>query len=529
VESSLAIDDLSSNPEGAEDHGRSHRPSLQTGLSFGALSFITSTVIAIVSSIITARIYGVHVMGQFALVTAPSALIWLLSNAGEQVASVRFLVGFPPRHPRATGIFFVVFSFSMILTTTVGLLLLPGTYLLLNGPVDHPGLFGAAAVSTLSYIFISNPAWNLETPFSAFMAARELFWIRLAQPLVFLAVSVGLSIANPDVWALVIATIVSWAVSLLHRLHAIRPYIDLRLRREEFREARKLLPEILSFGIRIVPGTLATGFAYEIGVWVLGATQSVSAVGSYNRAWSVIRRFIEVNWRIPEMLYPSLIQRRADGDEVGFATVSLDMMRYVLIIALLPAAVGGGGAESVMSVFGPGFAVASTALAVLLLTPCLSQLQTLQELILLANDRPGRGSIASIGQMLVVVAATFALTPVMGITGPAVALLIGFVVALGYQGFALHGTYGAPVRSLLPWQHVVGPIVAYAAAFVVSRICSDAVGPVIPSLLVIGLLGTLTYVGVLALIARPLDRDRDRLRKAVGGRFPRRRQDPAQA
>lgn len=450
-------------------------------------------------------------IGQFALVSAPAALIWFLSNAGEQVASIRLLVGLPRRHPRITGIFFVVFTFSLALTTVVGLLVLIGTYFLLNGPVDHPGLFGAAAVNTLGCIFVSNPAWNLETPFSAFMAGRELFWIRLVQPIVFLVVSVALSFSTPDVWALVIATIVSWAVSFVHRLFSIRPFVDLRPRRDEIREARKLLPEILSFGIRIVPGTLASGFAYEIGVWVLGATQSVTAVGGYNRAWSVIRRFIEVNWRIAEMLYPSLVHRRSDGDTVGFNTVSLDMMRYVLIGALLPAAVAGGGAESVMDVFGPGFAVASTALAILLLAPGLSLLQTIQETVLIATDRPGRGSIASLGQMIVTVVATLALTPWLGISGPAIALLAGYAVAIGYQSLVLRKTYRGATRSLFPWTHVAGAVTAYVVAFVVSRVCSDAIGPVIPSLLAIGCLGTLAFVGTLALFVRPLGRDRERL------------------
>jgi O-antigen/teichoic acid export membrane protein len=489
--------------------------SLRSGLSFGALSFVASAVIALLSSIVTARIYGIQVIGQFALVSAPAAMIWFLSNAGEQMSSVRLLVGLPHRHPRVTGIFFVVFTFSMVLTSTVGLLVLIGSYFLLHGPIDQPGLFGAATVNTLGCIFVSNPAWNLETPFTAFMAGRELFWIRLVQPLSFMLVAVALSFHGTDVWALVIATIASWGFSLIHRLIAIRPFVDLRPRLGEVRAALELLPQILSFGIRIVPGMLATGVAYEIGVWVLGSTQSIAAVGAYNRAWTVIRRFIEVNWRINEMLFPALIHRRKEGMQIAFATAALDTMRYVLIGALLPAAVAGGGAKSVMAIFGPGFSAASTALAILLLAPCLSLLQTIQETILLATERPGRVSMASIGQMIATVVGTLILTPRIGVSGPAVGLLAGFATAIVIQTVVLHGTYGAPVRSLFPLRHAIGPIAAYFAAFAVSRLCSEAIGSVILSLLAIAVAGTATYLVVLAVIARPLARDRERFRTTV--------------
>ncbi|HEX4753922.1 MAG TPA: polysaccharide biosynthesis C-terminal domain-containing protein [Solirubrobacterales bacterium] len=495
-------------------------------MSFGALSFVASALLAIASSIIVARIYGIAVIGQFALVSAPAAVVWFLSNAGEQVASVRLLVGLPRRHPRITGIFFVVFSFSMVLTTVVGLLVLVATYFLLNGPVHHPGLFGAAAVNTLGCIFVSNVAWNLETPFTAFMAGRELFWIRLAQPIVFIIVAAGLSFVETDVWALVIATIASWGFSLLHRAFAIRPFVDLRPRAKEIREATSVLPEILSFGIRIVPGMLATGVAYEVGIWILGASQSISAVGAYSRAWNVIRRFIEVNWRVAEMLFPSLLQRREQEDSVGFARAALDTMRYVLFLALLPAAVGGGGAEPVMAIFGPGFRQAGTAFAILLLAPGLSLLQTVQEIVLLAKERPTAVSIASIGQMLATVILTVVLTPRLGINGPAIGMLAGYAAVIAYQQWSLHGNYGAPVRTFFPARHLLGVVAAYAVAFAVSRLLADAIGSEILALVAIAIVGTLTYLATFLLICRPLPRDRERLRSLIDDHLRRREVAP---
>lgn len=492
------------------------RPSLRSGLSFGALSFAAGATLAVVSSVVTARLYGVQVIGEFALVAAPAAVIWFLSNAGEQTASIRLLVDFPARHPRVTGIFVAVFTFSMVLTAVVGGLVLLGAYFLLSGPIGRPDLFDPALVNTLGCIFVSNPAWNLETPFKAFMAGRELFWIRLVQAIAFLVIAIGFSFGGADVWALVIATIASWGISLVHRLLAIRPFVDLRPRSDHIRAGFRLLPEILSYGIRIVPGVLSNGIAYEVGIWVLGLKASVAAVGAYSRAWSIIRRFAEVNWRISEMLFPALVARRKDGDVIGFARASFDTMRYVVLLALLPAAVAGGGAESIMAVFGPEFTRGSDALALLVLVPPLSLLATTQTTVLLATDRPTATSVASGAQMALTVAATFVFTDWAGISGPAIALVAGFAAALAIQAAMLRGTFAVPFREMFPIAHLLGAVVAYGAGFLAARGATDLVAGLLPQLIAVFALGTSAYAAIVWALVKPLPRDRERLLLVLG-------------
>lgn len=492
------------------------RPSLRSGLSFGALSFGAGAFLAVISSIVTARLYGIDVIGEFALVAAPAGMIWFLSNAGEQTASVRLLVDLPNRHPQVTGIFFAVFGFSMALTVVVGALVLVAAYWLLEGPIGRPDLFAPAAVNTIGCVFVSNPAWNLETPLKAFMAGRELFWIRLLQALTFLVIAIALSFGSADVWALVVATIASWGLSLGHRLLAVRPFVNLRPRASEVRAGVSLLPEILAYGVRIVPGMLSNGIAYEVGVWVLGLKATVATVGAYSRAWSIIRRFAEVNWRVSEMLFPALISRRKDGDTEGFARASLDTMRYVLLLALLPAAVGGGGAESIMRVFGPGFEQGSWALAILVLVPPLSLLETAQKTVLLAVERPAATSVASVCQMVLTVAATFAATDWLGITGPAVALVGGFVAVIAIQGLMLRGIFAVRFRTMFPLSHVAGALLAYASGFGAARLAEGLVDGLVLSLVAVFALGTIAYAGVAYFIARPLPRDRERLGAVLG-------------
>lgn len=493
--------------------------SLKSGLSYGAVSFGCTVTIAVISSIISARIYGVTVMGQFALVSAPAAMIWFLSNAGEQTAAVRMFVDLPHRHPRITGIWVVVYCFSMALTSAVGLLVLVAAYFLLHGPLNHPGLFPPAAVNTLGTILVSNTAWNLETPLMAFMAARELFWIRVVQPSTFVLIAIVLSFTNLGVWSLVIATVGSWGVSLLQRTRLIRPFLSFRPTRADVRAGARELPQMLSFGIRIVPGNLATGVSYEIGVWILGLNRSVDIVGAYSRAWSVIRRFTEANWRVSEMLFPSLISRYRAGDTEGFSRAALDTMRYVLMIALLPAAIGGGGAKSVMDIFGPGFVEGAGAFSILLLAPALSMIQTIQESVLLSRDRPSAVSAASFAQLVVTVVGTISLTPPLGIVGPAIGVIGGFATGVAIQVYMLRGAFDGPASRYFPLSHLIGPVVAYAVAFVATRALAETIDVNALALLAEAVAGTALYLGILFAIARPRQRDKERIRSVIG-KFP---------
>jgi O-antigen/teichoic acid export membrane protein len=110
----------------------------------------------------------------------------------------------------------------------------------------------------------------------------------------------------------------------------------------ELRAGFRTLPEILWFGLRVTPGSLADGASAEAGTWILGLFSSVAAVGAWNIAWTVGKRTLDLNIRLAEMLFPTLVQRWADEDRHGFQRALTDSTRYVVTVMLLPAAVAGG-------------------------------------------------------------------------------------------------------------------------------------------------------------------------------------------
>src|SRR5882757_4396787 len=98
--------------------------SYRSGFLFGILSFLAVAVFGVVSTIATARIYGVRVIGEFALASAPVTALWVLSTAKEQAALIREITGLERRHPRVTELFAAVFTFSsgltLLMATVVG-------------------------------------------------------------------------------------------------------------------------------------------------------------------------------------------------------------------------------------------------------------------------------------------------------------------------------------------------------------------------------------------------------------------------
>src|SRR4051812_23955385 len=67
------------------------------GVLFGALSFVVLAVIGVVNGILVARLYGIEVVGAYAVAYAPVAICAMLSTAQEQIGLVRQIAVARPR------------------------------------------------------------------------------------------------------------------------------------------------------------------------------------------------------------------------------------------------------------------------------------------------------------------------------------------------------------------------------------------------------------------------------------------------
>ena len=494
--------------------GPATRASYSEGAAFGALGFAVMTALAFVSSVVIARMYGVRALGQFALVMAPVNAVWYLSSARERPAFVRELATLAPRAPRVTSLFYAMLSFSVALTVLVAGIGLVVADVVYRGPVDQPDLFMPALASLVGYVVLTNTGWNLDALLSGFRAGRELFWIRLGQALAFLGFAVAGGIVLDTVWGLVWATVASSGTSLAHRLILSHRYARAVVSRAELRRGFGQLPELIRFGLKLVPGSVANGVSNESGTWILGVVSSVSAVGAYDRAWNLGRRFVELNWRVTEMLFPTLVERRSTGDRSGFDRAFVDTLRYCAAGMLLPAAAGGGASVAVMQLFGPGFAEAADALAILLLMPALTAMAFVQRTALVALDRPWLTSITAVVRMVVTLAGAIVLTPVLGIAGTATGLVLGAASYALWMAVLIRPSLTERFTSLWTVREMVALAIAVGGGFITARAVDSAIdglAALIPALVA----GTVVYAGLFLALGGFNARDRDRLGRLI--------------
>ena len=355
----------SDQPSSAKAPRPARRASFKAGFYFGSLSFLATALLGLVSTIVTSRIYGVKIIGEYALVFAPVAALQLLSGIKEQKGLIQAITRLPPRHPRVSQLFAAVFTFSWVLTTTVAILDAIICSFVFPGPLNAPELLVPAYVSIAGYLIFTNTCTNIDAIFAAFVAGRQLFWVRLHEIIATVVLAVAVGIMWQSVWGLVIAAIGSSVTSLAHRAVAARAFVRTRLGRDEYRAGLRVLPQLLRFGLMATPGGIAQGASQQAGIWALGIVAPTAVVGAYSRAFSLPNRLQQASLRITEVLYPTLVGRHSEGDRHGFDRALIDSMRYEVIGLLLIGAALGGAAHSVLNVFGPGFSQAAPALALL--------------------------------------------------------------------------------------------------------------------------------------------------------------------
>jgi len=501
-----------SEPTGSPEEGgrAARRGSYRAGFFFGTLSFGVAIGLGFASTVLTARLYGVETIGDYALVWAPVAALWVLSTIKEQQALIKEIAGLSPREPRVTQLFAAVFTFSVGLTATMALLAAIVCCFVFPGPLNAPQLLAPALVSIAGYTLVTNTGWNFDSILSAFVAGRQLFHVRLNESISFIVLVTAFGLTWKSVWGLVIATIGASAIALVHRAVLARHFAVPRLSRAEYRQGLDVLPGLLRFGLKAAPGQMALGISQQGGIWAVGLVAPVAAVGAFSRAMVIPKNVQQASMRVTEVLFPTLVGRHGAGDGHGFDRALIDSIRYEVIGMLLLAAALGGAAHSVLDIFGRGFSAAVPALVLLLFFPVLASIAITQTQALWAVDRPGLTSVVAMARLTVTIVLLVLLTPGMNFAGPAIALLAGMLVSVVLYGFALRRHLTRPLRSTWPLRERAILLVAYAAGFGAAHAVEQA-APSLAALPLCLAAGTLAYVAVLILGGGVNRRDRERI------------------
>lgn len=510
-------DDAPPSPADPSAPAGEERASLRTGMGYAASSFAVNAVVQLFSSVLTARLYGVDTIGEYALVTAPWLTLIQFSTLSEQIALVRELSVLPARDVRVGRLFFPVLGLSMTLTSSVAVIVAVLSTAALRGPIGEPQLVAPALVVLLGYVFIDNVSWNLDSVFSAFRAGRTLFIARLTQVISFFALALAFRIVSSSVWSLALATVLSFLLALLVRLGYVRRHLTW-VAWAEVRQGVRELPRLLKFSLQLVPGSIANGLSSQAATWLLGAVSSVRTVGAYSRAAGVAIRIQDAGFRLSEMVFPAMVERQHRDDISGFRDDLQLAVRGAAIPLLLVTSVVGGVAPGALLVFGEGFDQAANAFALLLLGYTLSVISLMMGKAVLAQGRPVIVTTLVIVRSVVTIAVMVPLAASFGATGAAAAFALGYVLDVGLRLQMVRRSVFADGLGAIA-RTGVAVVVAGAPAFAVARMIESNL--VEPLGVLSGLAaGSVVYVAVLLVVGGITGDERRRLVRAAAARRP---------
>ena len=471
---------------------------------------------SLVSSILLARIYGVTVIGQYALILSIVLFTVICSTLREQTALVRDLATLERHDEQISGGFYAVICFSFAIAGAVGTVVYFISSAILRDVLDQPAIVPAMGVALLSHLIFERVAWTVDSVLIAFRRAQELLWLRLLQVVFFsgLAIGFGVVAGYDTIMSLVLSNSIAFGVFVIARLIIVRRYMRFIVPTRAIREGFRKLPGYIRFGIRSIGVTFAA-VGRVVPTWILASIGSIAQVGAYSRAEMITSRVTEGTLRVSEMLLPTLVGRREDGDNEGFDRSAIDTMRYMVIVLLALAASAGGSAIGVMQVFGPGFDTAANALLLLLLLPSVNSVKVCGTQALFALDRPFVVGIVAIVEFVLILLCSVGLGIAFGATGVAIALVLGGITASTLLWRALVGTLQNPITYYWSVRELLVLVVAYTAGFAAARVIDLASENHLVTLLSVGV-GALVY-GIVFLCGGGLNaRDKERIKRFLG-------------
>ena len=400
------------------------------GLKYSLYDTVTSLVLGLASAVVTARVFGVEVIGAFALAALLTGSLHMVSNVREQGGLVRELTRHPAGAPESRALLWLVLGFSAALTLAI---LVPFSALsvwLLRSVFEQPELVAPFFVLAGAYLLLDNTSFNLDAPLVAYRDGRAVWIVRMAITATMILGALACALADErSLWALVGITVAASAVGVLLRLRAVGRLTGLRTGRREIEAVRGRLRPIVWFGIRQTPLNYTETAIEYADTAVLGASVPLASVGAYSRAYTLYRRAGQVPVALSRLYFPTLTALFHRGERDAMLRVHRLSTRYLTLL-LLPAATWlAAGAPAVLAIFGPGFDAGATALSILIFAVVLDGYGRTAGGYLAACDRPGIVSIVSVGTAVLNVGLCLALIPSLELTGAALANLAGWLFA----------------------------------------------------------------------------------------------------
>ena len=376
------------------------------------VAIIFSTMI---SSLVGARAFGPAGRGDLLVVVLWPPVIAMLAGAGLPTAYKYWMAREPDRVSR-------LFSNAVVYTVIVGLVAIS------FADVAVPHLVGnrSPEVMTLLRIYQVNiPAALLLNLMRGLLEGTRRFgWAGLARLLSFVVQGPGFAIlwlsghltVATATYTLIAAQTISTSVALFAVWRELRPRWDPSW--PEFKES-------MHYGLRDYPGGVADFTTLRLDQLVLGAMASNVAIGLYVIAVRLSEMTTLAADAIADALMPEVA---ASQDSESLCARSLRVGIYMHIVLLPPLWLAAPYILKIL--FGPGFVPATSAFRWLLIAAGVWSCGSIVINSLRGFGYPGLSTLARFSAAVVTAFALVLMLPRFGITGAAIASLIGYSAML---------------------------------------------------------------------------------------------------
>ena len=492
--------------------GPSQQARFARGAKFSAYDAVTGMVLGLVASIVTARVFGAEVVGALALASMLTGTFGSVANLREQGGLVRQLTRYEAGTPQSRALTLVTMLFSLLFTLV---LLVPFAVLavyLLRTVFDRPELIGAFFVVIFLWLFVDHTSNNLNAPLVAYRDGRSVWFARTAMVVATIVSSVACwALGVSSLTGLLAVTAATSFAGLVVRLWAVRRLIGLRVGVKDLRWGMSRLREIISYGVRQAPTNYAESVINYTGTAVLGANVGLGSLGAYNRAYGLYRRAQSVPQQLSRLYFPTLCALYMEDDRAGMAQVYRLTTRY-LVLMMLPAVTWlAASSPAVMALFGADFVPAAGALAILGFVAVVDLYGRMAGGVSSAANKPGRISLATSAGAGIIALACLLLIPPFGLTGAALAHLVGYAAITLIAARLASRDLG---HSLL-WMYEPRFLLRLALACAILALGVAPLGS-LPVALVWQMLAAPPLLVIALAITRPLERDdADLVRRAL--------------
>lgn len=379
----------------------------------------------VVTSLLTAWSLGPEGRGNLAVIVLWPNVVALLVGMGLPQAHRYFIARRPALLP-------MLFSNALIFAGVVGIAALVLAELIVPHLVGQRG----PEVMWLVRVYLVNIPLALlyDVLVACLEGARQFRWAAAARVLFFgvqsgayltLWLTGHLTVRNAA-FAMIAAQAANSLAALIGVCYALKPRWQPGWR--EWKIA-------LAYGLRYHPGVVTAFTTLRLDQLLLGAMASSTAIGLYVVAVRLSEITTVLASSVSDVLMPEVAACERAEDSVRLLTRSLRRLLYVYLCVLAPLWVC---APLILRyAYGPEFLAATSALRLLLVASMMWSTGTLVNSGLSGLGHPGLSTIARLASACVTVVALLAWLPTRGITGAALASVVGYGVMLGVALFWL--------------------------------------------------------------------------------------------